>query len=240
MTSAAQDVRDPFNTKRPTVHELIWWQKLVFYPAAWALQLYFRTWRVQLDEESQRILSASSSPRMIIVWHNRSLPMPELFRRCFDPSRIACLISPSKAAAWEVAFFRQFRLRAIRGSTTRRSVQAAREILHQLRAGHDVGISPDGPSGPLYSFRPGAVALARKARVPVLLAIPNAVASRRLRTWDRHLIPYPFARVELVVRVVPPDDPIWDKSNEAVAAHLREVCLEITRDPFHFNPHEQA
>ena len=238
MTSAAQDDRDPFNTKRPEVHELNWARKLVFYPAAWALQLYFRTWRVRMDELSTKILEAHGSPRIIVVWHNRSFPMPEVFRRCFDPSRIACLISPSKAAAWEVAFFRQFRLRAIRGSSTRRSIQSAREMLRELRSGNDVGISPDGPSGPLYSFQTGAVAIARKAGVPVLLAIPNAGASRRLKTWDRHLIPYPFARIDLAVRVVMVDDPAWEKSNDEVAAHLREVCLEITEDPFHFTPHE--
>ncbi|NDV63307.1 DUF374 domain-containing protein [Puniceicoccales bacterium CK1056] len=240
MSETGKDARDPFNTKRPEVHELKWHQKIVFYPAAWSLQLYFRTWRVRVDDISGQFLSATTSPRMIVVWHNRSLPMPELFRRCFDPSKIACLISPSKAAAWEVAFFRQFRLRAIRGSTTRRSVQAAREMLRELRSGNDIGVSPDGPSGPLYSFQPGAVAIARKAKVPVMLAIPNTTNARRLKTWDRHLVPWPFARIELAVRVISPDDPIWDKSNEEVAAHLREVCLEITNDPFHLESHEQA
>ena len=240
MTRADQKARDPFNTKRPTVHELRWTQKLVFYPVAWILQLYFRTWRVVMDPASREALSANPSPRMIVVWHNRSLPMPELFRRCFDPSRIGCLISPSKAAAWEVAFFRQFQLKAIRGSTTRRSVQSAREMLRQLKSGNDVGVSPDGPTGPLYSFQHGAVAIARKAKVPVMLAIPNARGAFRLNTWDRHLVPLPFARIHLAVRVIQPDDPIWDKPNPEVAAVLREVCLEITDDPFHFDANEEA
>jgi lysophospholipid acyltransferase (LPLAT)-like uncharacterized protein len=194
---------------------------------------------VRLDEASRKILVDHPSPRMIVVWHNRSFPMPEVFRRCFQPERVSCLISPSKMAAWEVAFFRQFRLRVVRGSSTRRSVQAAREMFRELRSGNDVGISPDGPSGPLYSFMPGAVAIARKARVPVLLSIPNARAARRLKTWDRHLVPYPFARIDLALRVVSPDDPLWELSNEEAAARLREVCLEITSDPFHLESHEQ-
>lgn len=240
MSAPATDGLDPFNTKRPVVHELKFHQKLLFYPASWFLQLYFRTWRVRLDEASRKILEQTPSPRMIVVWHNRSFPMPEVFRRCFQPERVSCLISPSKLAAWEVAFFRQFRLRVVRGSSTRRSVQAARELFRELRSGNDVGISPDGPSGPLYSFKPGAVAIARKAGVPVLLAIPNARAARRLKTWDRHLVPYPFATIDLDVRVVAPDNPVWNGSDEQVAAHLREVCLEITKDPFHVDPDEQA
>jgi hypothetical protein len=219
------------------VHELAGWRVPVFYPVAWFLQLYFRTWRIVLDAESERILRESTPPRLIVVWHNRSLPMPEVFRRCFDPERIACLISPSRMAAWEVAFFRRFRLRVVRGSTTRRSIQAARELFKELRSGNDVGISPDGPSGPLYSFQPGAIAIARKAKVPLLLSIVNCRHARRLKTWDRHMVPWPFARIELTVRRIDPDDAVWDLPNPEAAEAIRRVCLEITKDPFQIEHH---
>lgn len=237
MTQPPPDSHDPFNTRRPEVHELTGWRKAIFYPVSWLLQLYFRTWRIVLDPESEEILRKSAPPRLIVVWHNRSLPMPEVFRRCFDPERIACLISPSRMAAWEVAFFRRFRLRVVRGSTTRRSIQAARELFREIRAGNDVGISPDGPSGPLYSFQPGAIAIARKARVPLLLAIPNCRRARRLRTWDRHLVPWPFARIDLSVRRIDPDDKVWELPNPGAAGEIRRVCLEITHDPFQIGDH---
>jgi lysophospholipid acyltransferase (LPLAT)-like uncharacterized protein len=229
---------DPFNTRRPEVHELRGWRRVVLWPVAVLLQLYFRTWRIRLDADSAEALAATGPPRLIVVWHNRSLPMPEVFRRRFDPARVTCLISPSRMAAWEVAFFRRFRLRVVRGSTTRRSIPAAIELLRALRAGHDVGISPDGPSGPLYSFQPGAVAIARKAAVPLLLVIPNCRAALRLPTWDRHLVPLPFARIDLAVRSIPADDPLWCAPNAAVAARARQVCLEISRDPFQVDADE--
>lgn len=231
---------DPFNVKGKAVHELSFLRKLVFYPAAWFLQLYFRTWRIRMDEASRKAFQQASPPRLVVVWHNRSLPMPEVFRRCFNPEKVVCLISPSKLAAWEVAFFHQFRLQVVRGSTTRRSVQAAREMLRGLRSGNDVGISPDGPSGPLYSFQLGAIAIARKAGVPMLLAIPNCRRARRLNTWDRHLVPWPFARIDFRARLIAADDPVWEGTNEEVAEHARRVCLEITDDPFHVDNHEQA
>jgi lysophospholipid acyltransferase (LPLAT)-like uncharacterized protein len=208
----------------------------LFLPAAWCLQAWLRSWRMSLDEPSRSLLQTTPSPRMIVVWHNRSLVAPEMFRRFFDPSRIACLISPSRMAAWEVAYFQRFQLRAIRGSTTRRSIQAAREILQQLRNDNDIGISPDGPSGPLYTFQPGAVALARKAGVPLLLAIPNCRSAFRLKTWDRHMVPAPFARIEVAIRAIQPDDPVWETPDAQIAAHARKVCLEITRDPFQLDP----
>ena len=236
---AARSDHDPFNTRRPEVHNLAGWRRLLFYPTAWSLKLYFRSFRFSLDPESERLLHEIPPPRLIVVWHNRSLVAPEMFRRFFDPSRLACLISPSRLAAWEVAFFKEFRLRAVRGSTTRRSIQAAREMFRLLRDGNDIGVSPDGPSGPLYSFQPGAVAIARKAGVPLLFSIPNCSFAWRLPTWDRHLVPPPFARIDLGLRALLPDDPIWNEPNHAVAAKARQVCLEITRDPFQIKTNGQ-
>lgn len=238
MSSPPSDSHDPFNTQRPTVHELGPARTVLFTPLVWLLQLYFRTWRISLDEDSARALRETPLPRLIVVWHNRSLPMPEVFRRFFDPTRLACLISPSRMAAWEVAFFRRFRLRVVRGSTTRRSIQAARELFRELRGGHDVGISPDGPSGPLYSFQPGAVAIARKAGVPLLLAIPNCRQAIRLKTWDRHMVPWPFARLEVRIRAILPDDPLWQLPQSETAEAIRQVCLEITEDPAYLAAHE--
>ena len=238
MRDHPKDSLDPFNTRRPKVYKLGFLQKLAFYPAAFFLLLYFRTWRISLDRESREILARIPSPRLIVSWHNRSLVMPEVLRRFFHPDQVSCLISPSRMAAWEVAFFRLFNLRIVRGSTTRRSIQAARDMLRESKAGYDVGITPDGPSGPLYSFKPGSVAIARRAGIPLLIVIPNARSARRLKTWDRHLVPWPFARIEVAIRVIPVNDPVWESDLAKVAGHVRQVCLEITRDPFHIDPHE--
>ena len=227
-----KDAHDPYNTRRPQVYELGGWQWLLFYPAAWALRLYFLTWRFHLDEAAREALRDSRPPRLIVMWHNRSLASPEPLRRFLDTSRIACLISPSRVAAWEAAFFRLFRFRVVRGSTTRRSIQAGIELLRALRRGEDAGITPDGPSGPLYSFQTGAVAIARKARCPVLVIVPNTRAAWRLNSWDRHLIPLPFARIDLRIRLIQPEDPLWKQPDAEAAKEIRRVCLEMTEDPF--------
>ena len=60
----------------------------------------------------------------------------------------------------------------------------------------------------------------------------NARTAYRARTWDRHLIPLPFARVQAHVRIIRPDDPVWEKSDAEVAAEVRRLLLEMTEDPF--------
>lgn len=238
MNPEATDSQDPFNTKRPEVHRLSGVRRLLFYPAAWGLWLYFRTWRFRLDGASRDILRTTPRPRLVVMWHNRSLVGCHWLTRFMDPSRVACLVSPSRMAAWEVAFFEFIKLKVVRGSSTRRSIQAGIEILRSLRSGDDAGISPDGPSGPLYTFQEGAVAFARKAGASMLLVAVNTRAAWRPGTWDRHLVPLPFARIESEVRCILPDDPIWDKPDTEVAADLRRVYLEMTKDPFNLPNHE--
>jgi len=238
MTNSHQDDHDPFNTRRPDIHDLGLFQKLVFYPTAWAMRLWFLTWRVHLDEDSRKRVQETPHPRIVVTWHNRSMAMPEVCRRLFDLSTVSCLISASRIAAWEVAFYQIFRLRVIRGSTTRRSIQAAREMLRELLKGNDIGISPDGPSGPLYSFQQGAVAMARKAQVPMLVIVPNTRHAYRMKSWDRHLIPLPFARISVSVQVILPDDPAYSLGNEKASEIFRRVCLEITEDPFNAPHHD--
>jgi lysophospholipid acyltransferase (LPLAT)-like uncharacterized protein len=238
MNQGATDSQDPFNTKRPEVYKLKGFQWVLFYPVAWLLWLYIKSWRFRISPEALRAINEATRPRLVVIWHNRSLVGSIVLCRYFNPAEVACLVSPSRMAAWEVAFFDFIGLKVIRGSTTRRSVQAGIEILRSMRTGCDSGISPDGPSGPLYSFKEGAVALARKSGASLLLIAPNAGSAWRAKTWDRHLIPLPFAKIETEVSCVPPNDPIWDNSDAQVASELRRVCLEMTKDPFSIPEHE--
>lgn len=230
-------VPDPFNTQRPTVYQLHGWRRLLSRLTGAAIRLYYRSLRISLSPDDQEILRAYPPPRILVVWHNRSFVMPEVFRRHFIPRKLACLISPSRMAAWEADFFTSLHLRVVRGSSTRRSVPALREMIRELKAGHDVGISPDGPSGPLYSFQPGALALAQKHRLPLLLIAANAPRAYRARTWDRHLIPLPASSVHVRLALRLPDDPLWLQPLPEVARQLRTDYLELTQDPFQFPPH---
>jgi lysophospholipid acyltransferase (LPLAT)-like uncharacterized protein len=79
--------------------------------------------------------------------------------------------------------------------------EAARLSLELARIGREGAspvVSPDGPSGPYRRAKPGALIVAREARVPLQ---PWAVACRppwRLRNrWDRHLLPLPFCRLRV-------------------------------------------
>lgn len=212
---------------RGTVYRVSGWQWLLFWPAALGLNLYYRTLRVSMRPEERALLENTPGPRLLVLWHNRSLLLPVMFRP-FDYRRIRCLVSASKLAAWEVAYFDHWGMRSIRGSSTRRSIQATREMLKAIRDGHDLAISPDGPSGPLYAFKRGAIMVARQCNVPMVLITANATRARRLKTWDRHLVPLPFSRVEVRVKVVPPLREMNFATDAEAAGYLRKAALSIS------------
>ncbi len=237
MPSPQKDDHDPFNTRRPEVFKLRGWRWLVFYPVALLLILYLRSIRFRMNPETRERISGIPHPRMIVLWHNRDMIAPEVIRRFLVPERTAALISPSRMAAWQAAFFQAYRFRVVRGSTTRRSVQAGIELMRAMREGYDVATAPDGPSGPLYSYQEGSIAIARKVKAPVIMVMPNCRMAYRAGNWDRTLWPMPFAKVDIQVKIVAADDPLWEKSSTEVASEFRRVCLELTDDPFTFEDH---
>ena len=58
---------------------------------------------------------------------------------------------------------------------------------------------PDGPRGPRFQAKPGAVVLAQMSEAPI---VPMSFAADRywnLGSWDRMIIPKPFARIRVAV-----------------------------------------
>lgn len=164
------------------------------------LRLTMRTWRFRIIPEEEAILRDTTDPAVIVLWHNREFVVPEILRRTRGPGRVACLVSPSRTAAWLVGFLERHGLRCIRGSSTRGGVAATRELLKAHRAGHDLAVTPDGPDGPLYRFKRGTEVIARLTGGPILLLQVYARWSVRMPTWDRSLIPLPFSTIEIRCR----------------------------------------
>jgi lysophospholipid acyltransferase (LPLAT)-like uncharacterized protein len=68
-----------------------------------------------------------------------------------------------------------------------------------VRDGSAAVTIPDGPRGPLYRVQPGAVVLAQMAQVPILPLAFSADRYWAIKSWDRLIVPKPFARVRLAV-----------------------------------------
>ncbi|HXS01046.1 MAG TPA: lysophospholipid acyltransferase family protein, partial [Pyrinomonadaceae bacterium] len=99
-------------------------------------------------------------------------------------------------------FIQRFGYGAVRGSSTRGAVGAVIEMARLMREGCTTAFTIDGPKGPRYVAKMGAVLLAKKSGHPIM---PVTMALDRyweMPSWDRFQIPKPFTRAR--VYVAPP------------------------------------
>jgi len=183
--------------------------------------LVARTVRWQYEGTDRFAALWHEAPGFIIAgWHSRILLLPSgwsWIRRNlpFEQKSTAMLISLSADGEFVARAIDHLGLKAIRGSKTHKrkakdkgGVRAIAETVRHLRAGGVVCVTPDGPRGPAEEVSLGPVILAQRAGVPL---IPYGLAvsrGRRLDTWDRFLIPYPFGRGAIVFGepvTAPPD-----------------------------------
>ena len=81
-------------------------------------------------------------------------------------------------------------------------------MVKQAQEGYSIAITPDGPTGPIYKMKPGAVITAKKAKIPLfLLGIANN-KKRKLKSWDGFEIPKFFSSSVAVY-----SDPIYIDTN---------------------------
>ena len=89
--------------------------------------------------------------------------------------------------------------RAIRGSSSHTGARALRDYyLALVKENISPVVTPDGPRGPRFKFKPGAILLAQMSGRPML---PLAYAASRaaLVHWDRFVLPMPFARIAIAI-----------------------------------------
>ncbi len=129
-------------------------------------------------------------PKIWACWHGQQLVAFYFFRR----RGTGILSSLSRDGDYSSSILRLFGWHIVRGSSSRGGARGLLELLRHLRAGGELGLTPDGPQGPAYHIEPGILYLAAKTGAPV---IPFAIAARpgwTARSWDRFLVPMPFAR----------------------------------------------
>jgi lysophospholipid acyltransferase (LPLAT)-like uncharacterized protein len=152
---------------------------------------------------------AIPGPTVFAFWHRSLLVSAHRFRNL----DIAILISASFDGELIARTVELLGFRAVRGSSSRGGSTGLRAMQLAYAAGHRCAITSDGPRGPVFVAKPGAALLAQSVTPPQPVGASSdstlpagtwrgcfyAVPDRawQLRTWDRFLIPKPFARVTL-------------------------------------------
>lgn len=210
------------------MHQISGWRRLVLWPFGLLLRLWGRTLRFDAAPEDLAAYTKRDQPVVMILWHNRLFLAAEIVRRYRGGRPAYALVSASGDGAWLSAFFALAGLGTVRGSSSRLGREAAGALVETVRAGHDIGVTPDGPRGPCYDFKPGAVIVARRTHAPVLLIGGEFASAWRLGSWDRFYLPRPFSRVRMRCEVIPAEA-LADR--DAALAQLNARLRALNPDP---------
>jgi lysophospholipid acyltransferase (LPLAT)-like uncharacterized protein len=215
-------------SRPPVIHGLRGWRRLALLPLGLLMRAWGMTLHIEASPEARRNLEKIDEPVAFTLWHNRLFITSEIFRRYRHGRPVYGLVSPSKDGAWLEAFFSLVGIRAVRGSSHKLGREAVTALVEVMRAGNDIGITPDGPRGPIYEFKAGGLIVARRVQAPLLLLGCDFEASWQFPSWDRFHLPQPFSRVRVYCETVPASS-LGDR--EVSSVELQARLLKMSPDP---------
>ena len=182
----------------------------------WVIRLLGWTWRIRREgfEEFEAIVQRKES-QIAIFWHGVILPVTWVHRG----RGMAALISRHSDGEVIARIVEGLGYHTVRGSTTRGGVRALLETAQFLEQGITLAFTPDGPRGPRHVFAPGALIVAQRTGRPIVAIGVTASRAWRMRSWDQHLVPKPFATVTLT----------YSGAEFVQAGNARDAALEQPR-----------
>lgn len=176
--------------------------RLAVYLGSLIIEVLWRTSRLQIIHlDRLETLLKEQGAVVPVFWHQHLL----MAARFMCSNKIkgikpGFMISPSVDGQAPTMLAEFYGARVVRGSGSYTGMRAVRGVYNAIvKEGISPTITPDGPRGPRFKMKPGAIFTAQisgKAVVPIAYA---ASPARLLGTWDKFVIPFPFARLRIAI-----------------------------------------
>lgn len=194
------------------------------------LDLMFRTCRVEIiNRPVYEEYFEGARPNVAVSWHRGTLFAGWAFAR-FHP---AYLVSRSQDGEMAAGFCRLAGAIPVRGSSGKGGRSALQELerILQARQCFFAATVADGPQGPAYEAKVGLALLACRTSLPLVPAMWSSNRAWVMRnSWDKHMIPKPFAKVVLAMgQPIPPADPTDEAAVEEVRRQMQDQLNALTK-----------
>jgi len=160
----------------------------------------------KLANEKKNFVSAFWHGSMMIGWY--------IHRN----ENAAALVSQSKDGEVLAKILEKWNYKVVRGSSSIGGNEALSVMIDLIRENHSLAITPDGPQGPIYKMKAGAVVSAKKTNVPLFLAGIGIKKKFVLKSWDHFEVPKPFSKVVVLYSdpVLIDDSFSYDETNQKI------------------------
>ena len=209
-----------------------WRARVLIVLGFWLYRLWARTLRLKVEDPNGVVALVRQQPVIFAIWHNRLLMLPRVFDPTFPTRQSYGLISASRDGDLIARFIERSGYGTIRGSSSRKGVIALRQLVDTLAADGNVLVTPDGPRGPVYQTSQGLVFLAQKSGAPVVPIHMEYSSCWRLKSWDRFVVPRPFATLRAIFGTPLTVPPIENAEQfEAERLRLQNAMMSLVEQP---------
>ena len=155
-----------------------------------------KTWRVKvIMPPAVDIFNPRGTPSIYCFWHSTLLVTAYVFRR----TNKSAIVSSSRDGRLAADIAGRWGHSIIFGSSNRGGTAALRQSIKTLREGGSIAITPDGPKGPKEVAKPGAAQISLVSKCPLVTIRIKTDRAWQLKSWDRFLIPKPFAKITITL-----------------------------------------
>ena len=167
-----------------------------------------------------------------VFWHQHLMVCARFIADRRAKLKTGFMISPSVDGQAPTMLAQLYGAHVVRGSGSYTGMRAVRGVYQAIvKEGISPGITPDGPRGPRFRFKPGAIFTAQisgKAVVPIAFAAKPAWI---LRTWDKFIVVPPFAKISIAIgEPFFPGKKLDDEQMEAAERELERRMLQTYRE----------
>jgi lysophospholipid acyltransferase (LPLAT)-like uncharacterized protein len=174
------------------------WKLAAFYIFGWAAKavatLWLGTCRIVefgREIETQYLDNNPGKGLLYASWHRGLFFVVYWYRN----QNVVSIASASDDGELAAQAAKRFGWITARGSSSRGGRQAFREMEDFIKEGYKGGLVVDAPRGPRFVSKPGIIYLAKRTGTPIIPVIWSADRYWKLNSWDRTIIPKPFARI---------------------------------------------
>ena len=219
------------------------WKRTGFYIFGWGARVVATLWlsTCRITEfgreiETRYLKSNPGKGLLYASWHRGLFFVVYWYRN----QKVVSIASASEDGELAAQAAKRFGWVTARGSSSRGGRQAFRAMEDYIKQGYKGGLVADAPRGPRFVSKLGIIYLAKRSGIPIIPVIWSADRYWKLNSWDRMIIPKPFARIVALFDDAYIQVP-FDASREACEEYRRQLDDRLNRimyqaDNFYTSP----
>lgn len=164
------------------------------YTLYFGISVLCKTLRISyINKKSVDELEQQNKNYILAFWHGTML-LPWYLNR---NKNFAALTSKSKDGDLLAKLLKRWNYNVIRGSSSVGGDVALGIMIDFAKNNNSIAITPDGPRGPAYKLKAGAVITAKKSGLPLVLLGVAYKNKKLLKNWDSFQIPWFFSKANV-------------------------------------------